>query len=404
MRVLLSTYGSRGDVEPLAALAVALQELGAQAVVSAPGDQELVELLARAGVEYAPAFMPVRQWIDEAKRAPMPLPKLAARMIPAQYDAIGTAAVGCDAIVSTGLFPSAAAAHCVAEKRNLHYEHVAFCPLSLPSHHHWPYPRPGYPLPPEVTDARALWELNDQHMNALFGEAINSQRAAVGLATLDNVRDPVGTEHPLLASDALLWPWQPTPLCAAVQTGAWILADQRPLPAGLEAFLGAGDPPVYVGFGSIALQTTKDAAQVAIEAIRAQGRRVVLARGWANNDPLDDRDDCFAVGEVNQQLLFRRVAAVVHHGGAGTTTTASRAGVPQLIVPQIVDQPYWAARVAALGIGAAHDGPSPTFESLSAALSLALTTETGLRATSVAGMIRTDGATVAAKLLLETLA
>lgn len=403
MRVLLSTYGSRGDVEPLAGLAVALQALGAEAVVSAPGDQEFVELLARAGVELARAFMPVRQWIDEAKRAQMPLPKLAARMIPAQYDAIGAAAAGCDAIVSTGLFPSTATAQCVAEKRGLHYEQVAFCPLSLPSHHHRPFPRPGYPLPPEVTDLRALWALNAQHMNALFGEAVNAQRASVGLPTIDNVRDHVFSDHPWLASDPVLWPWETTEFCDTVQTGAWILPDKRPLPADLVAFLDAGAPPVYVGFGSIALQTTKDAAQVAIEAIRAQGRRVVMARGWADNAPIDDRNDCFLVGEVNQQALFRRVAAVVHHGGAGTTTTAARAGAPQVIVPQIVDQPYWAARVAALGIGAAHDGPSPTFESLSATLRIALAPETSTRAGAVASTMRVDGATVAAKLLLDTI-
>jgi vancomycin aglycone glucosyltransferase len=142
---------------------------------------------------------------------------------------------------------------------------------------------------------------------------------------------------------------------------------------------------------------------VAIEASRAHGRRVLLARGWADLVPIDDVDDCFVVGEVNQQALFRRVAAVVHHGGAGTTTTAARAGTPQVVVPQIADQPYWAARVAELGIGTAHDGPTPTTESLSAALKTALTPETRARATAVAGTIRTDGATVAATLLLDAI-
>ena len=86
---------------------------------------------------------------------------------------------------------------------------------------------------------------------------------------------------------------------------------------------------------------------------------MLLARGWADLDLIDDRDDCFAVGEVNQQALFARVAAVVHHGGAGTTTTAARAGAPQLVVPQGADQVYWARRVAELGIGTACDGPAP---------------------------------------------
>ena len=127
----------------------------------------------------------------------------------------------------------------------------------------------------------------------------------------------------------------------------------------------------------------------------------LLARGWADLAPIDGQDDCFAVGEVNQQALFGRVAAVVHHGGAGTTTTATLAGAPQVVVPQWADQPYWASRVADLGIGAAHDVQAPTTGSLSAALRTALTPKTRARAAAVAGTIRTDGATVAARLLLD---
>ena len=156
-----------------------------------------------------------------------------------------------------------------------------------------------------------------------------------------------------------------------LRTGAWILPDERPLPAELEAFLDAGTPPVYVGFGS--MRAPKDIARVAIEAIRALGRRALVSRGWAGLALIDDRDDCFAVGEVNQQALFGRVAAVVHHGGAGTTTAAARVGAPQVVVPQMADQPYWAGRVAGLGIGTAHDGPAPTTGSLSAAIRTALT-------------------------------
>jgi vancomycin aglycone glucosyltransferase len=128
---------------------------------------------------------------------------------------------------------------------------------------------------------------------------------------------------------------------------------------------------------------------------------VLLGTGWADLALVDDQGDCLAVGEVNQQALFRRVTAVVHHGGAGTTTTTARAGAPQVVVPQVADQLYWAARVADLGIGVAHDGPVPTAGSLSAALRTALTPETRARATTVAGVIRADGATVAAKLLLD---
>src|SRR5262245_58477133 len=99
MRILLSTYGSRGDVEPLAALAVALKAEGCDAAVSTAADPEFADLLARPGVELAPAAMPLRQWIDEARAAPATIPKLAERLVPLQYAAIDAAAEGCDAIV-----------------------------------------------------------------------------------------------------------------------------------------------------------------------------------------------------------------------------------------------------------------------------------------------------------------
>jgi vancomycin aglycone glucosyltransferase len=397
MRVLLSTYGGRGDVEPLAGLAVGLQGLGAEVRVCAPPD--CAERLAEAGVPLVPLGPPVRQLVHGATPSSADVPRLVAELIAEQFDKLPAAAEGCDALVATGLFPVTASAQSVAEKLRIRYVFAAYCPIFLPSPHHRPQPLPGRPLPPDVTDSRVLNDLAIQNYNALYGPALNANRASIGLPPVDNVRDHVITDRPWLAADPILAPRQESPDLDVVQTGAWILPDERPLPAELEAFLDAGTPPVYVGFGSMRAPT--DVARVAIEAIRAQGRRALLARGWADLALIDDRDDCFAVGEVNQQQLFGRVAAVVHHGGAGTTTTAARAGAPQVVVPQMADQPYFAGRVAELGIGAAHDGPTPAFDSLSAALRTTLTPETRARATAVAGTIRSDGATVAAKLLLE---
>jgi vancomycin aglycone glucosyltransferase len=289
----------------------------------------------------------------------------------------------------------------VAELLGIRYVYACHHPVGLPSPHTSPQPRPGRSFPPEVTDNRELWDLDAQHANELFGAALNTNRAAHGLPPVDNVRDHAGTGRPWLAADPTLAPWQGSPDLDVVQTGAWIPQDERPLPADLEQFLDAGTPPVYVGFGSMPMLFAQDVARVAIEAIRAQGRRALVSRGWADLGVTDGGDDCFAVGEVNQQALFARVAAVVHHGGAGTTTNATRAGAPQVVVPQGADQPYFADRVACLGVGVAHHEPTPTVESLSAALGTAL--ETRARAAEVADMVRTDGTTVAAKLLLERL-
>nr|WP_217705701.1 nucleotide disphospho-sugar-binding domain-containing protein [Peristeroidobacter soli] len=349
-----------------------------------------------------PAFRSVRDWIKEMlpKRATISLPEVAAKVMAAQYGAIDAAAQGCDLIVATGLFSSVSAARSVAEKLGIRYVHAAYCPLFLPSPYQRPFEYPTHPLPRDVTDNQVLWDRDVQVMNELFGGGLNALRASVGLPGVDNVRDYCHGDRVLLAADPVLAPWRRPATLDVVQTGAWILPDARPLPSDLLAFLEAGAPPVYVGLGS--LPAPKDFARMAIDVVRTQGRRVLLSRGWAELALVDDSEDCFILGEINQQALFPHVAAVIHHGGAGTTTAAARAGAPQVIVPQIGDQPFWGGRVWDLGIGSAHDGPTPTATSLSAALAAALSDGTRVRATAVADTIISDGAMRAARWLLES--
>lgn len=370
MRVLLSTYGSRGDVEPIVALAMRLRELGAEVRCCAPPDEEFRDLSTRAGVPLVPFPTPWRSW----RRPPTAGERRqrVADFIAAQYATVADAAEGCELIVATAM--SQFVGSSVAERLGIPYRYVLFCP--------------------DVLDG-----LDGRSFDELFGEPINTHRATIGLPPVGDVGRFMFTARPLLAADPTLGPWPGHHSFDVVRTGAWILPDRRPLPADLLTFLDAGEPPVYVGFGSMRT-VNEDTARAAVEAIRAQGRRVLVGRGWAGLALVDDRDDCLVTGDVNQQKLFTRVAAVVHHGGAGTTTTAARAGAPQVVVPQGGDQVYWGGRVAALGIGATHDGPTLSAGSLSTALTTALSPRTRARATATAAEIRTDGAMTAARLLL----
>jgi sterol 3beta-glucosyltransferase len=109
---------------------------------------------------------------------------------------------------------------------------------------------------------------------------------------------------------------------------------------------------VYVGFGSMVPARAAEVARAAVDAARAVGRPVLVAGGWAMLDRhVAGGDDVLAVERVPHRVVFPRVAAVVHHGGAGTTTAAAAAGAPQVVLPHILDQFYWAHRVAQLGLG-----------------------------------------------------
>jgi vancomycin aglycone glucosyltransferase len=401
MRVLLSTIGSRGDVQPLVGLASQLVALGQEVRLCVPPDfREWIEGLG----------MPVTPIGPELRSTGKAAPSTATTITPeqrrqmiegtvtAQFETITAAARGCDMLV--GATALQVAAPSVAEGLGIPYVFAAYCPAVLPSRHHAPpvLAALGDKPVPAMDDYSELWTQDAKRWNDTWQPLINKQRASLGLSPIGDVRGYVLTDEPWLAADATLGPW-PDPRDEAVfQTGVWILPDARPLGAELESFLDAGDPPIYFGFGSI--RAPADLSRVMIASARALGRRAIVSRGWADLSLVDDEPDCLAIGEVNQQALFKRVAAVVHHGGAGTTTVAARAGAPHVVIPQHYDQHYWGQRVQQLGLGTALRSGTPTIDSLTAALGHALQPAVAARARTIASGVRCDGALIAARRLL----
>jgi len=398
MRALLSTIGSRGDVQPLLALAVQLRTLGHAAHLCVPPDfREWIEELGFTVTTIGPELRKLTAAGPPAAANPMPPEirrKLAEGTVTAQFETVSAAAHGCDIIVAATALQIAARS--VAEKLGLPYVFVAYCPAVLPSAHHPPPPLPPLPgqLPTPAADNRELWAKDAERFNGLFSDVLNAHRASLGLSAVSDVRRHIFGDQVWLASDPTVGPWPDRGDRAVFQSGAWILRDERPLPGELEAFLDAGEPPVYFGFGSIRAPQGLSAAMIG--AARAVGRRAIVSRGWAELSPTDNESDCFAVGEVNLQKLLAHVAAAVHHGGAGTTTTAALAGAPQVVIPQVYDQHYWAQRIQQLGTGVAHAPGTPTADSLAAALDVAVRPNVAAQARTLAGAIRLDGAEAAA--------
>ncbi|KAL1648560.1 hypothetical protein SLS61_006884 [Didymella pomorum] len=129
-----------------------------------------------------------------------------------------------------------------------------------------------------------------------------------------------------------------------------------PEPA-LKAFLDAGEPPVYIGFGSIVVDDPNAMTKMIFGAVKITGRRALVSKGWGGlgADELGIPEGVFMLGNCPHDWLFKRVSAVVHHGGAGTTAAGIAAGRPTVVVPFFGDQPFWGAMVARAGAG-----PDPT--------------------------------------------
>jgi vancomycin aglycone glucosyltransferase len=400
MRVLLSTIGSRGDVQPLVALAVELKDLGQDVRMCVPPDfREWIERLGVRVTCIGPEVRPSGKISTSVIPTAEERRQMIEGTVAAQFETIGQAARDCDVIVGATALQIAAPS--VAERLGIPYVFAAYCPTVLPSTHHAPPVLRilGDTPTPAISDYSEFWIKDAQHWNDTWGALLNSHREALGLPPVSDVRGHVHTGQPWLAADQTLGPW-PEP-GGVFQSGAWILRDDRPLSAELEAFLDSGEPPIYFGFGSN--RTPDGLSRVMITSARAIGRRAIISRGWAELSLVDDQVDCLAIGEVNQQALFKRVAAVVHHGGAGTTTASARAGAAQVVIPQHYDQHYWAQRVQHLGIGTAHAHGTPSIESLTTAFEHALKRDQQMRARSVAVAVRTDGARIAARTLVEAL-
>ncbi|KAF1971590.1 UDP-Glycosyltransferase/glycogen phosphorylase [Bimuria novae-zelandiae CBS 107.79] len=175
----------------------------------------------------------------------------------------------------------------------------------------------------------------------------------------------------------------------------------------LAAFLAAGEPPVYIGFGSIVVDDPNVMTTLIFDAVKATGRRALVSKGWGGfgGDDLNVPEGVFMLGNVPHDWLFKHVAAVVHHGGAGTTAAGIAAGRPTVVVPFFGDQPFWGAMVAKAGAG---PDPIPykdlSAEKLANAIKEALKPESLEKAAQLSARIsKEQGAQIGAQSFHQTL-
>lgn len=350
MRVVIAVDGTHGDVHPMLALAAAVRNRGHEVVLCAPPDFRAA--VEKRELRFHPVGRDVRAYLESEARAlhggALAMTLAGERFfkdnLPAQMRDLAAASDGAQLLIAAG---AQLAAFSVAEKVGAAYRFVCYDPGLLRSAEQPPAMLPFASLPRWLT--RASWSLMIGLMRLRVGPALDRERAALGMPPATDLYERVIGMRPVLAAEELLAP--PPPDVKEVQTiGCLHPFREAPLPEKLAAFLAAGPPPVYVGFGSMTDPSPDASTRMVLEAARLAGVRAVVSSGWAGLGGGAPSSDVMVIGPVDHSTLFQRVRAVIHHGGAGTTTTAARAGAPQILVPHVLDQFHWARRVQRLGL------------------------------------------------------
>jgi len=361
MRILILTFGTRGDVQPYVALAHAAIAAGHDAAVcTAEGFRPLVE---NSGVPYLPmsndmldliqSEMPTMSGVADSYRLVRRMTAAMRASLHDQWRAAQTFEP--DLLI---YHPKSLGGLHIAERLRIRVAVSLPLPFFTPTR---AFPVPfiaRWPL--GGTANRLSYQFN--RLTALaFGGMINTfRRHTLGLAPLSRWSTYLtltdGRPVPVLYgfSSAVVPVPADYPPHAHV-TGYWFLPDQAAWqpPPELQSFLAAGESPVYIGFGSMGFGKNATARGATIlEAVRNVGARAVVDTGWGGIDVGSrSTDDVVVVRDIPHEWLLPRTAAVVHHGGAGTTAAGLRAGRPTLICPVLGDQGFWAERVYSLGAG-----------------------------------------------------
>jgi sterol 3beta-glucosyltransferase len=360
MNIAILTLGTRGDVQPYIALGLGLQKTGYSVTLGTSKDFE--SMVTACGLSFAPFQFSIREILADpdsraafvSKRAAIRMYRKAAPMMPRLLDDAWAAAQGAEAIL---YHPKILNGHDIAEKLNIPAMVAFYLPALSPTR---AFPAPFIPGP--VSWGRFLNKVSHglflRLMTAPYYRMLNRWRAQVlGLAPRpfrgESRRRFGSSIIKLYGYSRHLVPTPPDWDASSHVTGHWFLdrpADWQPSP-GLAAFLDAGSPPVFVGFGSITGSDPRRTTAIVLEALRTSRQRGILVGGWGGLCAANIPDTVRYVESVPYDWLFPRVAAVVHHGGASSTAEGLRAGKPTVICPFFGDQPFWGRRVFGLGVG-----------------------------------------------------
>jgi UDP:flavonoid glycosyltransferase YjiC (YdhE family) len=394
----VAVHGTRGDIEPCAAVALELQARGHEVRLAVPPN--LTAFVEDAGLPAAVAYgvdsqkqleaevfrrfwslrNPVTVWNESRDYATEGWAEMSA--------ASAQLAKGADLLLTGTTYQEVAAN--VAE-----YHRIPLAAL-----HYFPH-RPNravLPVPLPSTVIASGFAAGEWVHWKVMKKAEDAQRRELGLPRAKSRairRITEGGALEIQAYDRLLFPGLADEWAGLRPfVGALTLQRETTSDAEVTEWVTSGTAPIYFGFGSMPVESPADAVAMITEVCAELGERALISSGAWDLTDIPDAEHVKVVGAVNHRVVFPLCRLVVHHGGAGTTAAGMRAGVPALVLWVGADQPVFANQVKRLGVGVGQRFSSTTPDSLRTTLRTALAPDLARRAQDLASRLTPVSASI----------
>lgn len=357
MNITILTYGSRGDIQPFLPVSLGLMAKGHSVTLAAPSRfKSLVE-------GYEIQFIPLagepedlsRRLNDAGYNFLKMVRELMSHAIEIGADIARQTETACkDADLIIHTFSHAVGAHTLAREMNIPDIHIQTFPMFTPTGDYPNIAMPDLKIPALNRFTHYVSQKITWWTSRLGYEQVR-RRAGLPKRKLYSPFD----DDPLRLPTPILCAWSPGVLPPSSDWNANVhvtgyyffnVDASYQAPAELQEFLATGEPPVCISFGSMVNRDAEKIDRIVRESLKQTNQRGIVLSGWGSVQHTSSKDLLY-LEAVPHDWLLPRCRMVIHHGGAGTTSAGLRAGIPNIVVPFMADQPFWGRRVHAIGAG-----------------------------------------------------
>jgi vancomycin aglycone glucosyltransferase len=339
MKIACVILGTRGDVQPVVALAKRLIDKGHSVTICAPPENE--EFVSGINCQFVPFGPNIKKAAkDNPNRqkggvAVKISPKEGKKVISDQIHLLPEMLAGSDLILGVGIVFGV---HTVADILKIPYRFLIYYPIVLGT------------TSDDPLKNRIMFGFGRSMVNLFIKGFINKYRAEFSLPPIKDTWSHWLGEKVIVACDPELNKARDGVSFPFEQTGFMLFPSQKSLPQNVIDFCNTGNPPVYIGFGSNPIARTKQFKQIFEKVRNDTNQRLIISKGWADL-PENNSSDILYVNEIPFDKLFPKLAAAIYHGGTGTMAEVSRAGIPQAAFPFMADQFANRDNIVKLGLG-----------------------------------------------------